>query len=139
MFGATGDLALRKLIPSLFHRWRDGQISKTSRIVGVSRAEMDCVGFSKLALGSFREFHPSERVDEAEWGAFTNNLRYCGLDAAHAEADWSYVRNALKGAGDKQRIFYLYFTCYDEILKLILRGDSEVGKSHPIHEVPSNA
>ncbi|WP_207764898.1 MULTISPECIES: glucose-6-phosphate dehydrogenase [Hyphococcus] len=107
VFGATGDLALRKLIPSLFHRWRDGQISKTSRIVGVSRAEMDCVGFSKLALGSFREFHPSERVDEAEWGAFTNNLRYCGLDAAHAEADWSYVRNALKGAGDKQRIFYL--------------------------------
>jgi len=41
IFGAAGDLALRKLIPSLFHRWRDEQIPGTSKIIGVSRSAME--------------------------------------------------------------------------------------------------
>ncbi|MFN9146371.1 MAG: glucose-6-phosphate dehydrogenase, partial [Hyphomonadaceae bacterium] len=40
VFGASGDLALRKLFPSLFHRFKDGQIPSDSRIVGVARQVM---------------------------------------------------------------------------------------------------
>ena len=50
VFGAAGDLSLRKLIPSLFHRWRDGQIPPQSRIIGVSRTAMNADAFRKLAL-----------------------------------------------------------------------------------------
>jgi len=39
VFGGTGDLARRKLLPALYHRYRDGQISDDSRIVGVSRSK----------------------------------------------------------------------------------------------------
>ena len=35
VFGGTGDLARRKLLPALYHRYRDGQISDDSRIIGV--------------------------------------------------------------------------------------------------------
>ena len=41
IFGGTGDLAMRKLLPALFHRFVDGQIPASSRILGVAREELD--------------------------------------------------------------------------------------------------
>ena len=107
VFGAAGDLSLRKLIPSLFHRWRDAQISETSKIIGVSRTAMDSEAFRTLALESFKKFHPGETIDEAEWAAFAERLFYCELDAANAEADWSVLRDLIDDAGGKQRVYYL--------------------------------
>ena len=37
IFGGSGDLALRKLLPALFHRYHDGQIVDGTRIVGIAR------------------------------------------------------------------------------------------------------
>ncbi len=106
VFGAAGDLSLRKLIPSLFHRWRDGQIPDESRIIGVSRSEMSEGAFRALALESFRKFHPAEAIDEGEWSAFGRLLRYVRLDAAAQGADWSPLASALAGE-TRQRVFYL--------------------------------
>lgn len=39
IFGGTGDLAMRKLLPALYHRERDGQITGDSRIIAASRGE----------------------------------------------------------------------------------------------------
>lgn len=107
VFGAAGDLSLRKLIPSLFHRWRDDQIPKESKIIGVSRTAMDDESFRRLALDSFRKFHPDETVDETEWAAFSELLFYREVDASAADADWSGLTEALAGCEDKQRVFYL--------------------------------
>lgn len=107
VFGAAGDLSLRKLIPSLFHRWRDDQIPRESKIIGVSRTVMDDAGFRRLALDSFRKFHPGETIDETEWAAFSELLFYREVDAAAADADWSGLAEALAGCEDKQRVFYL--------------------------------
>ena len=49
VFGATGDLALRKLIPALFHRWCDGQITDDSRIICASRDAMESSAFQEMA------------------------------------------------------------------------------------------
>ena len=46
IFGVTGDLSRQKLLPALFHRYCDGQIDDTSRIVGVARGAMQD-GFSR--------------------------------------------------------------------------------------------
>lgn len=107
VFGAAGDLSLRKLIPSLFHRWRDQQIPATSKIIGVSRTAMETEAFRELARTSFQKFHPDEAIDEAEWAAFAELLFYCELDAANDAADWSGLRDLLDGTGDKQRVYYL--------------------------------
>jgi glucose-6-phosphate 1-dehydrogenase len=40
IFGGTGDLAMRKLLPALYHRERDGQITGDSRIIAASRGEL---------------------------------------------------------------------------------------------------
>ena len=107
VFGAAGDLSLRKLIPSLFHRWRDDQIPPESKIIGASRTELDDDGFRKLALDSFRKFHPKETIDEKEWAAFSRQLFYVTLDAVSPDADWSDMVSLLSGRDDKQRVFYL--------------------------------
>ena len=107
VFGAAGDLALRKLIPSLFHRWRDGQIPADSKIVGVSRTAMDDAGYRALTLESFRKFHPSETIEDSEWKAFADQLYYVELDALDENSDWHGLTKALADAGDKQRVFYL--------------------------------
>ena len=107
VFGAAGDLSLRKLIPSLFHRWRDSQIPPQSRIIGVSRTAMSSDDFRALALQSFRKFHPSEQIDDREWADYAKLLHYCELDAVAHDADWSGLKNLLEGSDDKQRVYYL--------------------------------
>ena len=107
VFGATGDLSRRKLIPSLFHRWQDGQISPTSKIIGVSRTSMDRAGFRDFALSSFREFHLDEDIHENEWRAFCDLLHYVELDALRLSDDWSALTNILEESSGNQRIFYL--------------------------------
>jgi len=107
VFGAAGDLALRKLIPSLFHRWRDDQIPTESKIIGVSRSDMDHETFRQLALESFHKFHPDENIAPEEWAAFSNQLFYVALDAVSTDADWSSLNEQLQGCENKQRVFYL--------------------------------
>jgi len=107
VFGAAGDLSLRKLIPSLFHRWRDNQIPPESKIVGVSRTKMDVQAFRELVLTSFKKSHAGEAIDEFEWANFSELIHYCELDAANPEADWSALRGLLDGVSDNQRVYYL--------------------------------
>ncbi|MDF2983187.1 MAG: zwf, partial [Devosia sp.] len=52
VFGATGDLTKRKLIPALYHRFKDGQFDEHSRIIGVSRTKLTDAEFQKLARES---------------------------------------------------------------------------------------
>ncbi|MGB2574186.1 MAG: glucose-6-phosphate dehydrogenase, partial [Henriciella sp.] len=49
IFGGTGDLSRRKLLPALFHRWLDGQIPSNSRIIGSARTNMDDNGYRDFA------------------------------------------------------------------------------------------
>ncbi|MGF1543554.1 MAG: glucose-6-phosphate dehydrogenase [Parvularculaceae bacterium] len=107
VFGAAGDLALRKLVPSLFRRWRDGQISADSKIVGVSRTSMDDEAYRALTLEKMREFNPKEEIDEAEWRVFAAQLFYQELDALDENADWTPLRDRLEPSEGKQRVYYL--------------------------------
>jgi glucose-6-phosphate 1-dehydrogenase len=107
VFGAAGDLALRKLVPSLFHRWRDGQIPATSRIVGASRTALDDDSYRALTLESFKKYHPGEAIDEKEWRAFSEQLFYVELDVLDSGSNWKALGDKLGDMAGKQRIFYL--------------------------------
>jgi glucose-6-phosphate 1-dehydrogenase len=45
IFGGTGDLAMRKLLPALYHRDRDGQVIDDSRIIAVGRSQLSRDGY----------------------------------------------------------------------------------------------
>ena len=63
VFGATGDLTKRKLIPALYHRFLDGQFDEKSRIIGVSRTKLTDEDFQKAARDSIAQFVEKDYQD----------------------------------------------------------------------------
>ncbi|HCK85060.1 MAG TPA: glucose-6-phosphate dehydrogenase [Hyphomonadaceae bacterium] len=107
VFGATGDLSLRKLFPALLHRFLDGQIPAQSRIIGVARTAMDTDGFRALVRESRGKFAPGACVDEAKCDDFLRHLEYVQCDASAPVKAWAPLREALSNGAGNVRIFYL--------------------------------
>ncbi|MEO1043277.1 MAG: glucose-6-phosphate dehydrogenase [Pseudomonadota bacterium] len=107
VFGALGDLSLRKLMPALFRRWRDGQIPDESKIIGVSRGESTDTDFREQVLAKFREFYPAEAVSDEEWSQFSKQLYYRQVNVTDPSSGWDGLRACLEGGEDRQRVFYL--------------------------------
>jgi glucose-6-phosphate 1-dehydrogenase len=107
VFGATGDLALRKLFPALLHRYRDGQIPASSRIVGAARGALDADGFRALLRESYGKLASDGGLDEAEFAAFLAHVDYAQIDATAPADTWGALKQALGQDTEKVRIFYL--------------------------------
>ena len=106
IFGATGDLSQRKILPALFHRDEQGQLPPEARIIGTSRRAMsddEFRVFARAALEKFveAEFGPKEVADR-----FIARLSYIQAEAA-LEEGWPMLEKALASGKDHARIFYL--------------------------------
>ncbi|MFM2348889.1 MAG: glucose-6-phosphate dehydrogenase, partial [Pseudomonadota bacterium] len=105
LFGATGDLARRKLLPGLFHLSSAGFIPGC-RIIGISLDDLDVEGFRRAARSSLDEFS-SRKVSESDWEAFAASLDYVPLSAG-AEALKAAVDRAEHSLGAEcRRLHYL--------------------------------
>jgi glucose-6-phosphate 1-dehydrogenase len=105
LFGATGDLARRKLLPGLLRLFEAGLLND-SKIVGTSLEEIDTEGFVKLARDACEEFGKGV-VSDQRWAPFAEMLSYIPTSqGAHALAD--VVREAERElGGEAQRLHYL--------------------------------
>lgn len=79
LFGATGDLAQRMLLPSLCALDADGLVDPNLRIVCTARSEHDTPGFRNFARAALEKFLPAERRGGV--ATFLNRLHYQTLDA----------------------------------------------------------
>lgn len=89
IFGGTGDLTRRKLLPALFHRWKDGQIPENSRIIGSARQEMDVEEYRQFAKNACEKDHGGDDFDQKSWADFERLLDYEALDVLSPDAEWS--------------------------------------------------
>lgn len=85
LFGATGDLARRMLLPSLYALHEDGLLAEGLRIIGTARSDLDDAGFRDLAEAALDEFLPADRKDESRLAGFLDRLGYQQLDASTIE------------------------------------------------------
>ena len=106
VFGGTGDLARRKLLPALYHRDADGQVPAASRIIGSARAELTRQQFQTLVENSLTEFVGAQALDPASLSRFLERLHYVSCDAT-AERGWAELATLLNTAPRTVRIFYL--------------------------------
>src|SRR5690606_15697083 len=88
IFGGTGDLAKRKILPGLYRRFLAGQIPSDSAIIGAARADMDDAGFRDLARAAIVEFVAADRIDDTVLAAFIERLSYVSIDA-QGNGGWS--------------------------------------------------
>jgi glucose-6-phosphate 1-dehydrogenase len=82
LFGATGDLARRMLLPSLFGLHADGLLPPDLRIVGTARSPLDEAAFRTLAADAIAA---SPGLDPAPLPAFLDRVAYVPLDATDRE------------------------------------------------------
>ncbi|WNL46329.1 glucose-6-phosphate dehydrogenase [Dyella sp. BiH032] len=102
IFGGTGDLALRKLLPALFHRFLDGQIPASSRIIGIAREALDDEGYrASLRTALIEARGAKDKVDE-----FLRQVGYRPLDARKDEG-WDAFAAMMGEQPDHVRVFYL--------------------------------
>ena len=80
VFGGTGDLAVRKLLPALYLRDRDGQLTPDTRIVATSRAGLDEAGYRDKIRGELPRFVRPEELDAAVVDRFVARLTHVSLD-----------------------------------------------------------
>ena len=83
LFGATGDLAQRMLLPSLCALGADGLLSPKLEIIGTARSDMDDQGFRNFARAALEKFMPADR--RGSMGVFLNRLSFQPLDANDTE------------------------------------------------------
>ena len=105
LFGATGDLSHKKLLPGLYHLAAAGFIPKC-RIIGVSLDAIDAQGFRAIAHEAVFE-HQEHKPKKEAWPAFEATLDYVPM-AAGAEALRAAVDAAEKSfEEDTQRVHYM--------------------------------
>src|ERR1700761_5469397 len=106
LFGATGDLAKRKLLPGMFHLAQVGLMPKRFRIIGAARRGLDAEEFRELARESV-EGSSRDAGDGEAWERFAESLRFAsvgeGLDPLAEE-----IAKARGELGDGAKLlFYL--------------------------------
>src|SRR6202451_4183741 len=76
IFGASGDLTARKLIPALYHLFKDNLMPKSFRIVGFARREKTDESWRKELREAMDQFSRTKPVDDAVWNTFSANISY---------------------------------------------------------------
>ncbi|MEO0450287.1 MAG: glucose-6-phosphate dehydrogenase [Pseudomonadota bacterium] len=137
IFGGTGDLARRKLLPALYHRWADGQIPEDSRIIGVSRSELDDEAFRAFAFEACEAATP-DSLDKSAWKKFEKHLHYIAMDATQADADWSALKDKIKLSDDRPLVLYLAVTpkIYVPICQALGKAELNTSSARVVLEKP---
>ena len=94
IFGGTGDLARRKILPGLFRRFCQGQMTPESQIIGAARAEMDDPGFRQLVADAITEFGPKD-ANPKDIAAFLTRLGYVAIDAK-GDGGWADLKSRMR-------------------------------------------
>jgi glucose-6-phosphate 1-dehydrogenase len=81
IFGGTGDLARRKILPGLFRRYLAGQMPPGARVIGAARAEMDDAGYRATVAAAVAEFGGEEKDAAEALAAFLDRVHYVAIDA----------------------------------------------------------
>ncbi|GAB3292018.1 glucose-6-phosphate dehydrogenase [Parahaliea aestuarii] len=106
IFGGTGDLSTRKLLPALYQLHRHGLADRIGRIIATGRGEMDTETFRTEAQGNLRRFMADNHWSDAIWSRFRDSLHYVQVEAGDAQ-DYADLAGLLNENGAPIRLYYL--------------------------------
>jgi glucose-6-phosphate 1-dehydrogenase len=109
IFGASGDLTSRKLVPALFNLAQKGRLPAETRVLGVSRTEFTDDAFRQHLAEKARETLAGEPFDPAKWSEFAGRVSYLSADLTQPKGaapleEWF---KANEGGSGGRRLYYL--------------------------------
>ena len=131
VFGATGDLTMRKLLPALYQRLRDKQIPPGSRVIAAARSELTEEAYRNRAEQALRR-HIAAELDGEVLQRFLGMLTYVPVDGA-GETGWEDLAGILQGRPEQVRPFYLATS--PDLYGPICRNLAAHGAIHPLSRV----
>ena len=118
IFGASGDLTQRKLIPALFNKFATGSLTDDFNVIGISRSKYSHDEFRQSMQKSVKEF--SKHYDEEHWKKFARRLWYVAADGSKPEAydDLQVSLKEIENSDTVNRLYYLSVApfLYDTII-----------------------
>ncbi|MDA1272441.1 MAG: glucose-6-phosphate dehydrogenase [Verrucomicrobia bacterium] len=110
IFGASGDLTARKLIPALYHLFSAEQLPAPFRIVGFARREKNDAEWRAELKTALDQFSRTKPVNEKVWEEFSANVYYCQGDFSDSKA-YEKLEKLLSSFGNdslrRNLLFYL--------------------------------
>ena len=106
LFGGTGDLAWRKLMPALFQAFRHGTLPEGARIFGVARDSLTDEQYRELIRTRFDEVELAKRPTAQEFDRFAALLHYIRMDLSHP-ADYARLATTLSERNADTVVMYL--------------------------------
>ena len=102
IFGGAGDLSKRKLLPSVFHLYGEGEFSKSFSVIGFDRVEMTDEQYRNLMGEAVKKF-AAETFEEDAWEEFSKHLFYLSGDFEKDESFNSPDKENNQGFGDREK------------------------------------
>jgi glucose-6-phosphate 1-dehydrogenase len=106
LFGGTGDLAWRKLMPALFQAFRHGTLPEGGRIIGVARDALSDDQYRSLIETRFREVDGSKQPSPQEFARFAAMLFYVRMDLSKP-ADYDALAKTLRERNAATVVMYV--------------------------------
>lgn len=136
LFGALGDLALRKLFPALYHLDREGLLPAETRLLGLARHELDQQGFQAKVGAALKDHVSAADLDEESQARFLARLEYLRVDFAKSE-EYALLRDWREGS-PRPMVVYLSVpaSIFGEICQNLQTSGSLDDESRVVVEKP---
>ncbi len=106
IFGGHGDLAMRKLMPALYHLCNNGFLDAGSRIISTTLSDMTQEEHLELVKTKLNEFLAEGEFDENVWANFSKRLSCVKVDVTQKE-EYAQLEALLNRMPDNERVYYL--------------------------------
>ena len=125
LFGATGDLARRMLLPSLYGLHADGLLPPELAITGSARSDLDDAGYRDLTKKALDEFLPADRKDDAQVKSFLDRLKFQPADLSDPDS----FKPLADKVGDVGGGLAIYLSTAPSLFETAVEGLEKVGLS----------
>ncbi len=129
IFGASGDLAARKLIPALYNNLKKKRLPDQTRIIGFSSSTFTDDEFRQKMRLAMQTFAPAD-FDEAEWSAFAPNLYY-QPGKFENDKDFAALARKIQTTGGQPDNCLFYLAVAPRFFPVVL---ARMGASHMVDE-----
>lgn len=133
IFGASGDLCARKLMPALYNLALNRLLPDDFAVVGLARTPWDTAAFRERMRSAVQQFSRTQPLQEQVWEAFAGGLTYLAADLADRDT-YRRLEAALEEVdrrrhSDDNRVYYLAIA--PEFFEAVLDGLRDSGLNRP--------